>query len=99
MSVNLAAALASLRPGAQWATGTSYDSIQWFDEVQTKPTEDEVNAELLRLQEIYDRNEYQRLRERAYPSWEEQMDILYHQGYDGWKAAIQAIKDQYPKPV
>lgn len=99
MSVNLAAALASLRPGAQWATGPSYDSIQWFDEVQTKPTEDEVNAELLRLQEIYDRNEYQRLRARAYPTWEEQMDILYHQGYDGWKAAIQAIKDQYPKPV
>lgn len=99
MSVNLAAALASLRPGAQWATGASYDSIQWFDEVQTKPTEDEVNAELLRLQEIYDRNEYQRLRARAYPTWEEQMDILYHQGYDGWKAAIQAIKDQYPKPV
>ena len=37
-------------------------------------------------------------RERAYPTIQEQLDILYHQGYDGWKAAIKAVKDNYPKP-
>ena len=35
----------------------------------------------------------------AYPSMEEQMDVLFHQGYDGWKAMIQAVKDKYPKPT
>ena len=24
--------------------------------------------------------------------------LLYHGGYDAWKAAIQAVKDKYPKP-
>jgi hypothetical protein len=33
-----------------------------------------------------------------YPSVQEQLDILYHKGYDGWKAAIKAVKDKYPKP-
>lgn len=98
MDVKISEALVSLRPGSKWVAGYTYESIQWLDEVQTIPTKDEVLTELNRLQAIYDQNEYQRLRARAYPTWEEQMDILYHQGYDGWKTAIQAIKNQYPKP-
>jgi hypothetical protein len=27
-----------------------------------------------------------------------QFDLLYHGGLDAWKAAIQAVKDKYPKP-
>ena len=42
---------------------------------------------------------YLRQRQNAYPSVEEQLDILYHQGYDGWKADIAAIKAKYPKPT
>lgn len=95
----VAQALESLRPGAEWVVGSDYASIQWLDRAQSVPTEAEVIAEMLRLDQLYERNAYQRLRAKAYPSLEEQMDILYHQGYDGWKAAIQAIKDQYPKPV
>jgi len=37
-------------------------------------------------------------RKRAYPSFGEQFDILYHGGYDAWKATIQQIKDEIPKP-
>ena len=37
-------------------------------------------------------------RKRAYPSFGEQFDILYHGGYDVWKAMIQQIKDEIPKP-
>ncbi|MBT0668404.1 hypothetical protein HT136_08480 [Novosphingobium profundi] len=37
-------------------------------------------------------------RAAEYPTWQEQMDILYHEGYDAWRAMIQAIKDKYPKP-
>lgn len=37
-------------------------------------------------------------RKAAYPSIEEQLDILYHQGMDAWKAVIQAVKDANPKP-
>ena len=32
-----------------------------------------------------------------YPSFAEQFDLLYHGGYDAWRAKIQEIKDQFPK--
>jgi hypothetical protein len=95
----IAEAIASLKPGAVWVCGIDYPSLEWLDEVQTKPTEEEVNLELQRLQELYIFTEYQRLRDKAYPTIEEQLDMLFHLGYDGWKAQIQAIKDQYPKPT
>jgi len=37
-------------------------------------------------------------RQEEYPSVEDQLDILYHQGYDAWKATIKEIKDRLPKP-
>jgi hypothetical protein len=42
---------------------------------------------------------YRELRAVAYPSFADQFDLLYHGGMDVWKAAIQAVKDKYPKPV
>lgn len=33
-----------------------------------------------------------------YPSIQEQLDIIFHEGLDAWKAKIQVIKDKYPKP-
>ena len=42
---------------------------------------------------------YQRNRASEYPSIGEQLDMIYHagQGGDAFQAAIQAIKDKYPK--
>jgi hypothetical protein len=42
--------------------------------------------------------QYQRDRATAYPSIVDQLDTLYHGGYDAWRAEIQAIKEQFPKP-
>jgi hypothetical protein len=41
--------------------------------------------------------EYILQRQKAYPSIVDQLDTLYHGGYDAWKASIQTIKDQFPK--
>ena len=38
------------------------------------------------------------LRKKAYPSWQDQLDDIYHNGIDGWKATIKVTKDKYPKP-
>lgn len=32
-----------------------------------------------------------------YPSLNEQLDKIYHEGIDAWKSDIKAIKDKYPK--
>jgi hypothetical protein len=42
--------------------------------------------------------EYKVKRKDEYPSFEDQFDELYHNGIDGWKSKIKAIKDKYPKP-
>jgi hypothetical protein len=36
-------------------------------------------------------------RASEYPLFADQFDLLYHSGFDAWKAAIQAVKDKYPK--
>jgi hypothetical protein len=40
---------------------------------------------------------YKAQRQQAYPSIADQLDLIYHQGLDVWKSAIQAVKDTYPK--
>ena len=92
-------AIKSLKPNASWTlTGTSYSGLDWKDESQTKPTETEVEAEVKRLQAEYDNKEYQRKRAAEYPSVVDQLDDIYHNGIDAWKATIKATKDKYPKP-
>ena len=88
-------AIESLRPGARWKlTG---EEVEWLDQNQTQPTDDEIHAEVTRLQADYEAKEYQRKRAAEYPSIPDQLDTLYHGGYDAWKATIQAVKDKYPK--
>lgn len=40
---------------------------------------------------------YAEKRAAEYPSFADQLDTLFHGGYDAWKAQIQAVKDKYPK--
>ena len=41
--------------------------------------------------------QYQRDRALDYPSIQDQLDDLYHNGIDGWKSTIKTTKDKYPK--
>lgn len=36
-------------------------------------------------------------RKYNYPTIAEQLDVLYHEGYDGWKAMVKEVKDKFPK--
>ena len=40
---------------------------------------------------------YTEARAAEYPPIEDQLDKIYHNGIDAWKADIKAIKDKYPK--
>ena len=51
---DIPAALQTLRPGAQWVLrGNDYSGLEWMDPVQVCPTEEEINAEIVRLDGIY----------------------------------------------
>ena len=41
---------------------------------------------------------YKSDRAAEYPTWQDQLDKIYHSGIDAWKVDIKAIKDKYPKP-
>ena len=45
-----------------------------------------------------DPNQYKYDRATAYPPITDQLDTIYHEGIDAWKAVITAVKEEYPKP-
>ena len=63
----------------------------------TKPTEQECIDGVAALQSAYDNAQYARNRAEAYPSIADQLDDIYHNGVDGWKTSIKAVKLQFPK--
>jgi len=75
------------------------DDAGVFDKDGNTVTIDEsaVTAKVAELQTAYDNLQYQRKRAEEYPYIVDQLDDLYHNGIDGWKATIKAIKDKYPK--
>jgi hypothetical protein len=92
-------AIKSLRPTASFSViDEEYSKIIWYSDDVDMPSKQEVLAEVARLQAEYDAKEYQRQRATAYPSIADQLDTLYHGGYDAWKATITAVKEEFPKP-
>ena len=64
--------------------------------LQDAEAQAEAEAEQAEADRIANRT-YQEKRADEYPSIEDQLDKIYHDGIDGWKADIKAIKDKYPK--
>ena len=96
---DLSKALTSLYPGSQWVlNGGEYTGLDWLPgNTLPKPSQKELEDEADRLHQVWLDNQYQRDRAKAYPSFAEQFDTLYHGGYDAWKAEIDKVKDKYPK--
>ena len=44
-----------------------------------------------------DPDQYKYSRATAYPSIADQLDTIYHEGLDAWKATILAVKEEFPK--
>ena len=97
---DLSKALTSLYPGSQWVlNGDEYSGLDWLPgNEKPKPTQKELEDEADRLHQVWLNNQYQRDRAKAYPSFADQFDTLYHGGYDAWKATIDEVKNKYPKP-
>ena len=87
----------AINPNAK-ATVYSEDgeNIVW-DSGTTPISKADILAKQKELQADYDSKAYQRSREAEYPYISEQLDDIYHNGIDGWKKTIKAIKDKHPK--
>ena len=71
--------------------------IIWLDGNPTNITNDQILAKQTELQTAYDNKEYQRKREKEYPSIVDQLDDIYNNVIDVWKDTIKLTKDKYPK--
>jgi len=58
----------------------------------------EVSYDLSAAEALVAANAYKEQRASAYPSIADQLDKIYHEGIDAWKATIAAVKQEYPKP-
>ena len=76
------------------------DGLGVFDKDGNSITLDQTKIDTARttLNDEYAALEYSRNRAAEYPSIEDQLDDIYHNGIDAWKATIKVTKDKYPKP-
>jgi hypothetical protein len=56
-----------------------------------------ITYDVAAVQAYMNANAYKTKRATAYPSIADQLDLMYHGGYDAWKAAIQSVKEEFPK--
>ncbi len=96
--MDIISAIVALDPDAQVSVnGESFDSITWHDGNPNNITNEQITAKQAELKTAYENNKYQRDRKKEYPSIEDQLDKIYHDGIDAWKTTIKAVKDKYPK--
>ena len=67
------------------------------DIVAIDSSENNVTIDWTQVEAWTDPNEYQYKRAAEYPSVADQLDDLYHNGIDGWKTTIKAVKDKHSK--
>tara|TARA_B100000424_G_C22736544_1_gene398960 strand:- start:9 stop:290 length:282 start_codon:yes stop_codon:yes gene_type:complete len=68
------------------------------DGTQITLVQSDIDAARVTLNNELAATKYQRDRAAEYPSVVDQLDDIYHNGIDAWKATIKATKDKYPKP-
>ena len=95
--INITSAILAINPKAEVSVlENDVKQITWHNDT-TSISEKDILAKQKELETAYDNNKYQRDRASEYPSIADQLDDLYHNGIDGWKTTIKAIKDKYPK--
>jgi len=77
---------------------TYKDIKETWEHSDAVPTEESILNAYEDWVEAEKKIQYQQDRASAYPSIQDQLDMLYHQGIDGWKVEIKKVKDAHPKP-
>ena len=90
-------AIKKINPNAEVTVNADdINQITWLNGT-TPISKADIEAKMVELQADYDAKKYQRDRAKEYPSMADQLDDIYHNGIDAWKATIKTTKDKYPK--
>ena len=99
-NIDISTAILAINPDAQVTVNAEdYNQITWYAGTVVISKAD-IQAKQAELQTAHDAKQYQRDREIKYPTWQDQMDMMWHDKKDDtttWEDAIQAVKDAHPK--
>ena len=79
MNYTITEALILLKPEARWVCrGDTYAGLEWLDETQTKPTEEEINAKIAELEAAEPARQVREIRNRllAESDWTQSRDVV-----------------------
>jgi hypothetical protein len=103
MIIDIAAAISALRPGAEFTlSDNDFNTLNWLDKQQVAPTESEVEAKLLELQQQAPLKESKRNRATAFAAEADPLFFKAQRGeatLDEWSAKVAEIRSRYPYPV
>jgi len=95
MKISRPDAIASLLKGTHFHIDGNLN-IHYFDN-QTALTEEEIDAEIIRLEKEYSDNEFSRNRQAEYPSIQECVHAILDDDLDALQKKRAEIKKKYPK--
>lgn len=71
--------------------------LHWDAKLGAQPTQEQLDVAWTAKLAADAALAYKAQRAAEYPNIADQLDLLYHGGIEGWKAAIKVVKDKYPK--
>ena len=95
MNYTITEALILLKPEARWVCrGDTYAGLEWLDETQTKPTEEEINAKISELEVAEPARQVREIRDRllAESDWTQNRDVVLLNDTT-WKQYRQDLRD------
>ena len=90
--MNLHKAILTIHNNVVTINGNTQETI-----VATDKDGNEVSINWTSVNAWTDPDQYKINRATEYPSIADQLDDIYHNGIDAWKATIKVTKDKYPK--
>ena len=94
---DIAKAIKAINPSAEFKySNEDFSTLEWLNGT-TPISQADIEAKQVELRADFVAKQYQRDREREYPSIVDQLDDIYHNGINAWKATIKVTKDKYPK--
>ena len=95
MEYTIIDALIALKPKAQFILrGDTYAGLEWLDETQIKPTEEEINAKIAELEAAEPARQVREIRDRllAESDWTQSRDVVLLNDTT-WKQYRQDLRD------
>ena len=80
--MDIAKAIKAINPSAEFKySNDDFSTLEWLNGT-TPISQADIETKQTELQADFDTKQYQRDRAKEYPTWQDQLDYIYHNGID-----------------